>query len=249
MPDRRPRIAIGPEPIAAYASDAVTRAGGVVVPLGDAAALVWASPGNVDELAAAVASAPHLQWIHLRWAGVEEFAGRGLFDPSKVWTCGKGVFAEPVAEHALALALAGLRDLPQRIGATTWQAQSGVSLYDGRATILGGGGIAEALAALLAPMRVELTVVRRSGAPFAGAARVLTPDRADEAFTGADVVFVALALTGETDGFVDERRLRLMEPHAWLVNVGRGRHVVTDDLVRVLRDGAIGGAALDVTEP
>ena len=33
------------------------------------------------------------------------------------------------------------------------------------------------------------------------------------------------------------------------MNVARGRHVVTDDLVRVLSDGAIGGAALDVTDP
>jgi phosphoglycerate dehydrogenase-like enzyme len=40
-----------------------------------------------------------------------------------------------------------------------------------------------------------------------------------------------------------------METHAWLVNVARGRHVVTDDLVDALRRRAIGGAALDVTEP
>ena len=40
-----------------------------------------------------------------------------------------------------------------------------------------------------------------------------------------------------------------MEPHAWLVNVARGRHVDTDALVRALGDGRIGGAALDVTEP
>ena len=40
-----------------------------------------------------------------------------------------------------------------------------------------------------------------------------------------------------------------MERHAWLVNVARGRHVVTDDLVTALRDGVIGGAGLDVTDP
>jgi phosphoglycerate dehydrogenase-like enzyme len=40
-----------------------------------------------------------------------------------------------------------------------------------------------------------------------------------------------------------------MERHAWLVNVARGRHVVTDDLVTALREGEIGGAGLDVTEP
>ena len=41
----------------------------------------------------------------------------------------------------------------------------------------------------------------------------------------------------------------LMEDHAWLVNVARGRHVVTDDLVAALGEGVIGGAGLDVTHP
>ena len=40
-----------------------------------------------------------------------------------------------------------------------------------------------------------------------------------------------------------------MEEHAWLVNVARGRHIVTDDLVDALRAGTIGGAGLDVTDP
>jgi len=40
-----------------------------------------------------------------------------------------------------------------------------------------------------------------------------------------------------------------MQPHAWLVNVARGAHVVTDDLVEALRAGMIGGAGLDVTDP
>ena len=40
-----------------------------------------------------------------------------------------------------------------------------------------------------------------------------------------------------------------MQPHAVLVNVARGRHVVTDDLVDALRSGVIAGAGLDVTEP
>jgi phosphoglycerate dehydrogenase-like enzyme len=40
-----------------------------------------------------------------------------------------------------------------------------------------------------------------------------------------------------------------MDDTAWLVNVARGGHVVTDDLVDALRDGVIAGAALDVTDP
>ncbi|MQB00085.1 MAG: hydroxyacid dehydrogenase, partial [Actinobacteria bacterium] len=47
----------------------------------------------------------------------------------------------------------------------------------------------------------------------------------------------------------DARRLALMKPHAWLVNVARGAHVDTDALVAALEARSIGGAALDVTEP
>ena len=78
---------------------------------------------------------------------------------------------------------------------------------------------------------------------------MLEADRYAHALPGADLVVVALALTPETEGIIAAGELGLMERHAWLVNVARGRHVVTDDLVAALREGKIGGAGLDVTEP
>ena len=48
---------------------------------------------------------------------------------------------------------------------------------------------------------------------------------------------------------IDGKRLGLLADHAWVVNVARGRHIVTDDLVDALRAGTIGGAGLDVTDP
>src|SRR5690606_14814655 len=74
-------------------------------------------------------------------------------------------------------------------------------------------------------------------------------DRLHEALVGADVVVLTLALTPETEGVIAAPELDAMEPHAWLVNVARGRHVVTDDLVAALAERRIGGAALDVTHP
>ena len=66
---------------------------------------------------------------------------------------------------------------------------------------------------------------------------------------GADVLVLTAALTPETDGLIDRRRLDLLADHAVVVNVARGRLVVTDDLVAALTAGTLGGAALDVTEP
>jgi phosphoglycerate dehydrogenase-like enzyme len=216
----------------------------------DAEVLIFLAPDDTDGLTRALKEAPNAGWVQLPWAGIESFVAAGVLDPSRTWTCGKGVYAEPVAEHALALALAGLRDLPARVRATSWGKQGGVSLYDGKVTILGGGGITECLIDLLTPMRTEITVVRRdTAAPLPGAARVLAPDALHDALRDSDAVFLALALTPETRGVIDAAALRAMQPHAWLVNVARGAHVVTDDLVTALREGWIGGAGLDVTDP
>ncbi|HET9443892.1 MAG TPA: hypothetical protein VFO65_11250, partial [Acidimicrobiales bacterium] len=179
------RIAVAPDDRPDWIVRAVEEGGAEVVPLERAEALVWTSHRRAGELADRVAGAPWLRWVQLPWAGVEEFAGAGLFglqgDGPRTWTCGKGVYAEPVAEHALALVLAGLRGLPARALATSWGAQWGRTLYGGRVTILGAGGIADSLIRLLEPLRVEVTVVRRGAEPVPGAARTLPADRLHQA--------------------------------------------------------------------
>src|SRR5688500_13479029 len=218
-----PRIAIAPEPAAAWVAEAVAEGGGAVVGLDEAEALVWTAPRGADALQQLLADAPGVRWVQLPWAGVEDFARLGVFaddGSGRRWTCGKGVYAEPVAEHALALALAGLRQLPDRVRATSWGPQAGLSLYDGRVTIVGAGGITECLVDLLRPMRTTVTVVRRDGStPFAGAARTLPTERLQDALPDADVVFLALSLTPETEGIIGAAELARMAPHAWLVNV------------------------------
>ncbi|GAC1540961.1 MAG: D-isomer specific 2-hydroxyacid dehydrogenase family protein [Acidimicrobiales bacterium] len=228
----------------------MTAGGGTVVEVGgDADALVWLDASDVDGLLAALDATPGARWVQLPFAGVERVAATGIFGGGRTWTCAKGAYAEPVAEHALALALAGLRYLPERVTATSWGASKGTSLYDARVVILGGGGITGKLVEQLAPFRAHTTVVRRQAAPVVGATRTVTPDQLHAVLPGALVVFLALALTPETTGIIARAELELMGSDAWLVNVARGRHVVTDDLVTALREGVVAGAALDVTDP
>jgi phosphoglycerate dehydrogenase-like enzyme len=244
-----PRIAIAPERHD-FVVEAIEAGGGIVSDIEDAEALVFVGGhGDADALGAILEDAPQIDWVQLPSAGIEAFVAAGLLDDHRIWTCTKGSYAEPVAEHALALALAGLRSLDIRIGAKQWGKEAAVTLYDTEVTILGGGGITEALLGLLQPFRVRATVVRRTSAPLAGAARTLPTARLHEALPGATVVFLALSLTPETRGIIAAPELALMEPHAWLINVARGGHVVTDDLVAALHDGTIGGAGLDVTDP
>jgi phosphoglycerate dehydrogenase-like enzyme len=233
---------------APFAVEAVEAGGGAVVTLtDDPKALVWLDSHDVGGLAAALAAAPGLRWVQLPSAGVESMTE--VIDKARIWTCAKGAYAQPVAEHALTLTLAGLRLLPTRIAARSWGAQGGTSLFGERVTILGGGGITRSLLELLAPFEVEATVVNRSGNPVPGAVRTVPVSELDSTLSDALVVVLALSLTRETRGIVGAKQLDLMEQTAWLVNVARGGHVDTDALVDALREGSIAGAALDVTDP
>jgi phosphoglycerate dehydrogenase-like enzyme len=242
-----PRVAVAPS-ATPLVEDAVRAGGGTVVDLEERPdALVWMRPGDARGLRDAVAAAPSARWVQLPFAGVEDVAD--ALDPQRTWTCAKGVYAEPTAEHALALTLAGLRRLPARARARSWGGQAATTLYDAPVVVLGGGGITSALLALLAPFRARVTVVRRSAEPVPGAARTVSPDRLDEVLPDALVVVLALALTPESTHIIGPRQLAAMSRDALLVNVARGQHVDTDALVVALREGSIGGAALDVTDP
>ena len=244
-----PLVAVGPAR-RDFAEKAIRDGGGEPTDVDARAdALVWLDPDDLDGLRAALATASSARWVQLPYAGVERLAAAGIFDPGRAWTSAKGAYAEPVAEHALMLALAGLRLLRQRITARSWGKPAGTSLYDQPVTILGGGGITASLLGLLAPLRVTATVVRHRPDPVPGAARTVGQADLHEALASAQVVFLALALTPSTEHIIGPAELAAMRPDAWLVNVARGGHVDTDALVAALDAGAIGGAALDVTDP
>jgi phosphoglycerate dehydrogenase-like enzyme len=241
-------VAVGPGR-GEFAREAVQAGGGEPVdPDEKADGLVWLSVRDTDGLRAAL-TATSARWVQLSSAGVEQMITSGLIDDSRTWTCTKGSYAEPVAEHALTLALAGLRVLPRRIRAHSWGKPAASTLYDAPVTILGGGGITESLLQLLAPFRVSATVLRRSADPVPGAARTLPMSSLQSALADAKVVFLALALTAETERVIGAAQLAAMRPDAWLINVARGRHVDTGALVDALTGGVIGGAGLDVTDP
>jgi phosphoglycerate dehydrogenase-like enzyme len=235
-----------PEMHAAFV-EAVHRGGGTIASISDADALIWADPQRVDLFPALIATAPNVHWIQLPYAGIEPFAD--LLDARFVWTCGKGVYAAPVAEHALSLALAGLRGVGRYARASEWSAPVGRNLIDAHVLVLGGGGICEWLVRLLDPFGCTVTVFRRHAAPVGSATVITQRSQLDDELPRADLVVIALSLTPSTRGIVDRAFLARMARHAWLVNVARGGHVVTDDLVDALRDERIGGAALDVTDP
>lgn len=244
-------VAVLPSAAALHVS-AVEAAGGTVTPLtAETRGVVWLDAHDAAGLAAALDAAPGVSWVQLPFAGVDAFADLIAERGDRVlFTSAKGAYAEPVAEHALALTLATLRILHRRARATTWATeQEGVSLYGRNVVVVGAGGIAREYIRLLAPFDVRVTVVRRSSEPVPGADRTVTVERLDEVLPAADVVMIAAAMTSGTAKLFGAAQFALMRPSARLVNIARGGLVDTEALVAALRDGSIAAAALDVTDP
>ena len=213
-----------------------------------AEAAVWLDYDPAS-LGALLADHPHLRWIQLPMAGVESWLEAGVITGDRTFTCGRGVYGEGVAEHALALVLAGANHLHSHARATTWRRDLSGSIRDQEVLVVGAGGIGQPLIRALSCFDVTVTAVNRSGHPVEHADRTLPFELRGEVWGQAWGVVIAAPLTPETRGLVDADALARMRDDAWLVNVARGAHVDTDALVRALAEGWIGGAALDVTDP
>ena len=220
---------------------AVREGGGELAALEDADGLVWlgGKPGELPELPGSV------RWVQLPSAGVEQWLRAGRIDGSRAWTSATGAFGLPVAEHALALMLAGDKALHAFARETSWvdDGRHHVRALEGETvTIVGAGGIGRALMDMLEPHDVEVLAVTRSGRDG-----TLPVDRIDEIWPKADHFVIAAPATDATKHIVGEAELAAMQAHSWIVNIARGSLIDTDALVAAL--DRIGGAALDVTDP
>jgi phosphoglycerate dehydrogenase-like enzyme len=237
-----PVIALCPEAPDDYAA-AVRDGGGEVGPLAEADGLVWVGGAELPDIP------EHVRWLQLPAAGVERWID--ALPDGPVVTSMTGAFALPVAEHALALVLAGAHRLAEAARAGRWEhLRDGTrTLEDATVAIVGAGGIGRALIELLAPLGPRILAVTRRGHPVPGAERTVAADGLDDVLAEADVVVLAAPATPGAPPLIDADRLARMRPHAHLVNVGRGSLVDTGALVAALEEGRLGGAALDVTEP
>jgi phosphoglycerate dehydrogenase-like enzyme len=195
---------------------------------------------------------PQLRFVQLPFAGVDAFSQIIARHPQITFTSAKRSYSEPVAEHALMLCMALGRIIPERVRAKSWGKKHADSLFDAEVVIVGGGGIAQQLVDLLAPMRSRVTVVRKRPDEAFDHSRYSTIvgfDELDGCIARAQFVILACALTPETKFLFDAERFRIMRKDAYLVNVARGEIVNQEDLVKALKSGEIAACATDVTYP
>lgn len=236
---------------------AVETAGGTLVELGpETRGLVWLSEKNAEELLEILETYPDICWVQLPWAGVDAFASVLATLAAKpeharpVVTSAKGAYSEPVAEHALALLLGCMRELPRKAREAIWQPErTGLSLFERHIVLIGAGGVGQAFMDVVAPLRPRITVVRRNAEPVVGASATITPDQLLDVLPSADTVVVAAAATTKTRHLLGAKELAALPPHAVVVNIARGSLVDADAIVDAVREGRLFGAGLDVMDP
>ncbi|KRE97217.1 hypothetical protein ASG76_00325 [Nocardioides sp. Soil774] len=169
--------------------------------------------------------------------------------PAGVTLCNAtGVHDDATAEHAVGLALASLRGIPEAVRAHGhWRRMPGRrSLADSRVLVLGYGSIGRALVERLLPMKAVVTAVASRSRDDDLVGQVHGIDELPALLPEQDLVVVLVPLTDATRGLVDDAFLALLPDGALVVNVARGPVVDTD---AVLRHAGRLRFALDVTDP
>jgi glycerate dehydrogenase len=214
------------------------------------ALLCWNWPREVSAEEAALLRARFVQLVS---AGADHFPF-GQLPPGAVLASNVGAYAEPMAEHVVAMALALLKRLPQRhrqLAEGAWDQSPTRSLSGTVCGILGFGGIGQATGRRMRALGARVHAVNTSGRTAEPVEFVGTLDDLDAVLAASDVLVVALPLTRRTRGLLGRPQLERMKPDAVLVNVARGAIVDQAGLFAHLQAHPEFCAAIDAwwTEP
>jgi phosphoglycerate dehydrogenase-like enzyme len=170
--------------------------------------------------------------------------------PGHVFANAASVHETSTSELTLALVLAAQRGIPDFVRSATqgrWERSWHQSLADRRVLLIGYGGVGKAIEERLLPFEVILTRVARH-ARFDERGEIYSIDSLDELLPAAEIVIVAVPLSEDTTGLVDEAFLSKMQDGALFVNISRGPVADTDALLKHASSGRL-RLALDVTDP
>jgi len=199
--------------------------------------------------------ADRLRWIHVAAAGVDTLLFDDLVASDVVVTNAHGVFDRPIAEYVLSAILARAKRLHESHDlqrTKTWRHRETETIQGANALVVGAGGIGREIARLLSAVGMEVRGAgrtARSGDPDFG--EVVASDDLGAHVGWAEHVVLAVPLTDQTRGLVDQTVLAAMRPGAHLVNIARGPVVDEAALIAALTSGPLSAATLDVfvTEP
>jgi len=187
--------------------------------------------------------------IQLVFAGVDDIPFGQLPEGIPV-AANAGAYAEPMAEHVLALALAlAKRLLPNNAALARGDYDHETpnrDIFGSLVGILGFGGIGRASARLFRAFGARVYAIDRSGRASELADQTGTFADLDNVLAAADIIVVALPLTSATRGLIGQRELSLMKSDAIFINVARAAIVDEDALYEHLLSNPSFSAGIDV---
>ncbi|WP_173568740.1 NAD(P)-dependent oxidoreductase [Acetobacter conturbans] len=199
--------------------------------------------------------APKLKFVQAMSSGMDQYDVEAFRKHAVHLASARGVNANAVAEHALALMLSLSRRLPEarddqhdafwrKMGNDPGERRR--ELAGSHVVIVGFGEIGRRIAQLCLAFGQRVTVVRRNSAEETGLPiRVVGDAELAQVAGEADYLVLACPATPETTGLINAEILQRMKPSASVINVARGSVVVEDHLIAALHEKRIAAAALD----
>lgn len=203
-------------------------------------------------------SAPRLRWVQSPAVGVGSLMFPELLASPVVITSARGIRARSIAEHVIGVTIALARRLPVAMRAQIdhrWAQDalegpsSGVRSLGGlRMGIIGLGSIGMEIVGLATPFGIRVSAIRRRARnpPPAGVDDVLPPEGLPAVLAKSDVVVLAVPHTPETKQIIGRAEIDGMKRGALLINIARGKLIDDGAVIEALKDGRLGGVALDV---
>jgi phosphoglycerate dehydrogenase-like enzyme len=204
-------------------------------------------------------SATRLRWVQSPAVGVGSLMFPELHSSHVVITSAKGIRARSIAEHVIGVTIALARRLPHAIRAQAehrW-AQDELEGPDSRVWTLSGrrmlivglGSIGVEVARLAVPLGLDVVGIKRQpsrGGDAPASVSLHGPEALPGLLESSDVVVLSLPHTPDTRHTIGRAELERIKRGALLINVARGKLIDDAAVADALRDGRLGGAALDV---
>jgi phosphoglycerate dehydrogenase-like enzyme len=217
------------------------------------ATILWDFPSGPNGSLGLTLS-PNTKWVQTTSSGVgQAVAGMGLTESDVIVTTARGVHADALAEFALFVMLAHVKDLPrlQRDqNARRWERYCCSELSGKTLTVIGAGQVGARVACLARAFNMGVRAVVSRPAPERRgelhADEVFGQADLKTAVRGADYIVLATPHTPQTEGMIDADFWSATKPGVVFVNIARGQVVDEPALVAALGSGHIGFAGLDV---
>ena len=209
-------------------------------------ALAWDHPKGIFK------EYPNLKCISSMGAGVDHIMNDpDIPEQTKIVRIIDPLLSQDLAEFALALVMSHMRGFRKYFNnqqRKTWKKSMYMRIRDAKIGVMGTGAIGNHVALFLQSSGFSVTGWGKNPGKLTEYKRFHGYDQLDEFLGNINILICLLPLTPETKGILDRNTLQKLPQGAFVINLGRGLHIVDKDLIEMLDSGHLSGASLDVFE-